>query len=77
MQAISLAKLYTLEKDNNTAVNQFKQVLESRDMFFNAQIFPANESGDAAFSGVPLTRHRGCFVRLDGKLCRHGLKPRL
>ena len=44
-----LAKLYTKEKDNRTAVRKFREVLESRDMFFNAEPFPTNESGEAAF----------------------------
>ncbi|KAL9959270.1 hypothetical protein ACROYT_G032580 [Oculina patagonica] len=48
-QVVSVARLYTLEKDNSTAVSEFRRVLESRDMFFNAQPFPANESGEAAF----------------------------
>ena len=48
-QVVTLAKLYTTEKDNSTAVRKFKEVLKSRDMFFNAQPFPANESGEAAF----------------------------
>lgn len=48
-QAVTLAKFYTRENDNSTAVRKFREVLESRDMFFNVQPFPANESGEAAY----------------------------
>lgn len=38
-----------MEKHNSTAIRKFREVLESRAMYFNAQPFPANESGEAAF----------------------------
>jgi len=48
-QAKELAKRYTEVEDENTAVFRFKEVLRSRDMFFNDAAFPANESGEEAF----------------------------
>ncbi|KAK2571317.1 hypothetical protein P5673_003897 [Acropora cervicornis] len=48
-QAKELAKQYTGIEDVNSAVSQFRSILESRDMFFNDVAFPANESGDEAF----------------------------
>jgi len=49
LQAKELAKRYTEVEDENTAVFRFKEVLRSRDMFFNDAAFPANESGEEAF----------------------------
>ena len=45
----NLAKQYTGIKDEGRAVVKFREVLKSRDMFFNRDSFPINESGDEAY----------------------------
>lgn len=47
-QAVDLAKRYTGEEDNNTAITDFKAVLRHSNMSFNSKPFPANESGNDA-----------------------------
>ncbi|KAL9959511.1 hypothetical protein ACROYT_G032838 [Oculina patagonica] len=48
-QAKEIAKQYTGIQNEDSAVLKFKEVLESRDSFFNDKFFPANESGEEAF----------------------------
>lgn len=48
-QAKELAKKYTGIQDEDSAVRKFKEVLKSRDRFFNDDKFPTNESGEEAF----------------------------
>ena len=49
LQARELAKQYTGIEDEIKAVTEFRKVLRSRDMFFNSEAFPVNESGEEAF----------------------------
>lgn len=45
----TLAKQYTGLKNEDQAVIKFREVLKSRDMFFNRDPFPDDESGDEAY----------------------------
>lgn len=48
-QAVDVAKRYTGEKDNRTAITAFKAVLRHSNMSFNNKPFPANESDENAY----------------------------
>ena len=60
-QAKDLAKQYTGIEDVNTAVSEFRKILQSRSMFFNDAGFPANESGDEAFMKCVDAEGAGAF----------------
>lgn len=44
-----MAKLYTEEKEEHVAVDRFKEVLGSSNMWFNSESFPIDESDEDAF----------------------------
>ena len=48
-KAVDVAKRYTGEKDNRTAITAFKAVLRHSNMSFNNKPFPANESDENAY----------------------------
>lgn len=48
-QAIEIARNITGESDNETAIREFKKLLNSSEEYFNDGPFPANESDAAAF----------------------------
>lgn len=48
-QAVDIAKKYTNEQVNTTAIDRFKDVLRRPDMSFNNKSFPSNESDNNAF----------------------------
>lgn len=63
-KAKDLAKQYTGIEDVNTAVSEFRKILQSRSMFFNDAGFPANESGDEAFMKCVDAEGAGAFCPL-------------
>ncbi|KAJ7353997.1 hypothetical protein OS493_030847 [Desmophyllum pertusum] len=65
-QVKELAQQYTGLHDNS-AVVKFKQVLKSRDMFFNDDTFPANESGEEAFMKCADTKGARVFCPVRWK----------
>ena len=48
-QAVAIAKQETGETDENEAVKKFREKLASREMFYNKDPFPAEESDKTAF----------------------------
>ena len=50
LKAEEIAMSYTEDTNNRTAVNKFILVLQDPNRAFNAQPFPANESGEEAFA---------------------------
>ena len=46
---MDIAKKYTNEQVNTTAIDRFKDVLRRPDMSFNNKSFPSNESDNNAF----------------------------
>ena len=48
-KAVDVAKRYTGEQDNRTAITAFKAVLRHSNMSFNNKPFPANESDENAY----------------------------
>ena len=46
---MSIAKQYTGESNESVAIAKFRAVLTSREMFYNKEKFPANESNENAF----------------------------
>lgn len=63
----NLAKQYTGIKDEGRAVVKFREVLKSRDMFFNRDSFPINESGDEAFMKCTDTEGARAFCPMRWK----------
>ena len=61
----TLAKQYTGLKNEDQAVVKFREVLKSRDMFFNRDPFPDDESGDEAYMkcAYPVGARAFCPVR--------------
>ena len=48
-QAIEIARNITGESNNETAIREFKMLLNTTEQYFNDEPFPANESNPAAF----------------------------
>lgn len=48
-EAVDIAKRYTGEKVNTTAISNFKLALQHANMSFNIEAFPTNESDEKAF----------------------------
>lgn len=63
----NLAKQYTGIKDEGRAVVKFREVLKSRDMFFNRDSFPINESGDEAYMKCTDTEGARAFCPMRWK----------
>ena len=63
----NLAKQYTGIKDESRAVVKFREVLKSRDMFFNRDSFPINESGDEAYMKCTDTEGARAFCPMRWK----------
>lgn len=67
IEAKELAKQYTGIQNEDSAVRKFKEVLKSRDNFFNDDTFPVNESGEEAFMKCAKTQGAQAFCPVRSK----------